>query len=173
MLRLVRAHSPENPTPSTCPPCDGGFFCGECGWRVVFGLIYPSFCRHCGALFEYQFETVRYEFGLGCAAPGRIFFANCQDPVQWLDRPDAQTEPSQEFRTREAAYLAELLRAMNLEGALDTKLPQDVGPTTACFDCGAIIPIGDAFYSSTQDQRALCEGCYGKAEKAGRAKCRS
>jgi len=50
-------------------------------------------------------------------------------------------------------------------------LKRDIGPTTACFDCGAIIPIGDCFYSSTVDQRALCEGCYEKAEKGGRAKC--
>ena len=46
------------------------------------------------------------------------------------------------------------------------------GCTTACFDCGTIIPIGDCFYSSTVDQRALCEGCYGKARKAGRARVR-
>ena len=58
------------------------------------------------------------------------------------------------------------------DGHRDSGLHQaDIGPTTACFDCGAIIPIGDCFYSSTVDQRALCEGCYGKAEKAGRAKC--
>jgi len=48
---------------------------------------------------------------------------------------------------------------------------QDIGPTTACFDCGAVISVGDCFYSGTRDQWALCEGCYTKAERAGRARC--
>ena len=93
--------------------------------------------------------------------------------MQSPDRPDAETTSSPEFRAREAARLAELLRAMNREAGLGTVLARDSGPTTACFDCGAIVAIGDAFYSSTVDQRALCEGCYGKAEKAGRAKCKT
>lgn len=66
-----------------------------------------------------------------------------------------------------------MIRMMTLQALVGPTLPQDIGPTTACFDCGAIIPIGDCFYSSTVDQRALCEGCYGKAEKAGRAKCQT
>ena len=173
MLRSVMAYNEYSGVPSPCQPCEDGFFCGKCGGENRLGLASPSFCRHCGARFEYHFETERYEIGLGCVPPGRLFFANAQDPVQSLDHPGAQTTSSQEFRMREAARLAELLRMMNLERDMVVKLPQDVGPTTACFDCGAIIPIGDCFYSSTIDQRALCEACYGKAEKAGRAKCRT
>jgi len=36
---------------------------------------------------------------------------------------------------------------------------RDVGPTTACFECGSIMPIGDTYLSKV-DQRALCEGCF-------------
>ena len=174
MLRSVMAYNEYSREPSPCQPCEDGFSCGKCGWRVLLGPIsHPSFCRHCGARFEYHFETEWHAMDLGCAAPGRIFFSNAQDPVQSLDHPGAQTTSSQEFRMREAARLAELLRMMNLERGSGGTLSRDIGPTTACFDCGAIIPIGDCFYSSTVDQRALCEGCYGKAEKAGRAKCRT
>ena len=104
------------------------------------------------------------------ATPDRIYFANAQDPVQRLDRPNTGTAISQEFRNRQAAQLAELIHMQTDLGMLGGHI--DRGPTTACFDCGKIIPIGDCFYSSTVDQRALCEKCYGKAEKAGRAKCR-
>jgi len=47
---------------------------------------------------------------------------------------------------------------------------RDCGPTTACFDCGKIVPVGDVYYASKRDERALCEWCYRKAEKAGRAR---
>ena len=45
-------------------------------------------------------------------------------------------------------YWFEAMRAM-----------RDVGPTTACFECGSIMPIGDTYLSKV-DQRALCEGCF-------------
>ena len=48
--------------------------------------------------------------------------------------------------------------------------PKKEVPTTACFDCETIIPVADT-YVSTRDERALCETCFKKAEKAGRAKC--
>ena len=173
MLRYVKAYDECSPVPSSCPPWEGGFLCGKCGWRVLLGLTFPSFCRQCGARFEYAHETERLGSRLGCAAPGRIFFGNVQEPVQSLDLPEAESTSSPEFRDRQAAHFARWLHVTTLDAGPGTYFPQDIGPTTACFDCGTIIAIGDAFYSSTRDQRALCEGCYGKAEKAGRAKWRS
>jgi len=42
-------------------------------------------------------------------------------------------------------------------------------PTTACFDCGAIVPV-DATYTSKRDERCVCQGCFTKAEAGGRAR---
>lgn len=42
-------------------------------------------------------------------------------------------------------------------------------PTTACFDCDAIVPVSET-WESTRDGRALCDSCFQEAEAAGRAK---
>lgn len=169
MLRDVKAihhRSGNSPIPYWCEITRAGFLCGRCNQPQTLGISAPTGCNRCGAQFEYTFEAERNPVGLGCAAPGTLFFANAQDPVQRLEPPDAP------LSRREIRYQAirSALHSLDLGIA---SLRNDIGPTTACFDCGAIIPIGDCFYSSTIDQRALCEGCYEKAEKAGRAKCRT
>ena len=166
MLRSVKALDHYTQAVYECMRADNGFIC-RCGKTYILALCLPRICGDCGAKFTYAFETEWLEMGMGCAAPGTVFFANAQDPAQRLDRPNTGTAISQEFRNRQAARLAELIHQLGM-GA-----PKDIGPTTACFDCGKIIPIGDCFYSSTVDQRALCERCYGKVDTAGRAKCRS
>ena len=41
--------------------------------------------------------------------------------------------------------------------------------TTACSDCDAVFPCADA-YTSTRDNRIICETCFKTAEAAGRAR---
>lgn len=69
----------------------------------------------------------------------------------------------------EAAELGqELLRALGWRRGFPTV---DVGPTTACAECPRIIPIGEAYFqSTTRGEVALCEGCFQRAEAAGRAR---
>src|SRR3990167_8714541 len=112
MLVSVKAFNEFSPLPSECTVTEGGFFCGKCGWKHLLGLSQPSACRHCGARFEYQFETEPYVMGVGCVAPGRLFFCNAQDPVHRIDDfgggtvvlPHAATESSREFRESQAAH---------------------------------------------------------------------
>jgi len=163
MLRSVKVVDQYTETVYECMRTTGGFVC-RCG-KTYFGPFLPVGCGDCGGRFAYEFETGRYEMGLGCVAPGRVFFANAQDPVQRLEPPDAP------MARGGSPIMAELV--LLYRGLMGRERQADVGPTTACFDCGAIIPIGDCFYSSTVDQRALCEDCYGKAEKAGRARVKS
>lgn len=41
--------------------------------------------------------------------------------------------------------------------------------TTACSDCDSVFPCADA-YTSTRDNRIICETCFKTAESAGRAR---
>jgi len=127
-----------------------------------------------------QYECPQVGHGFRCGRCGLLYPSGLLQPTicrqcgaqftYCWESPDALTLSLPEFRNRQATRLAELMHWQSWEEMSQTEI--DRGPTTACFDCGTIIPIGDCFYSSTVDQRALCEGCYGTAEKAGRARTR-
>ena len=47
----------------------------------------------------------------------------------------------------------------------------DIGPTTACFECGSIFAVGDACYRKVKDEEfCLCPDCYETWEEKGRAR---
>ncbi|MEK6660643.1 MAG: hypothetical protein AABY63_02035, partial [candidate division NC10 bacterium] len=37
-------------------------------------------------------------------------------------------------------------------------------PTSACFDCGALVPTAEAWHSSRNPEIALCEACFRQRE---------
>ncbi len=43
-------------------------------------------------------------------------------------------------------------------------------PTTACFDCGRVVPVDASWSSREQPELALCETCFRSREATGRAK---
>ncbi len=43
-------------------------------------------------------------------------------------------------------------------------------PTSACFDCGAVVAIAEAWQSSRNPEIALCESCFRRREANGRAR---
>ncbi len=45
-------------------------------------------------------------------------------------------------------------------------------PTSACFDCGALVPITEAWHRSRNPEIALCETCFRRWEASGRARRR-
>ena len=61
-----------------------------------------------------------------------------------------------------------------LQGLLAELYPdlesKDIGSSTACFECGITVRTEDVWLKKSDPNIALCEGCFRKAETAGRAK---
>jgi hypothetical protein len=66
-----------------------------------------------------------------------------------------------------------LLEQVYIQGSsilpLSTGRPDPGVPTTACFNCDAVVPVSETWVSRI-DGHALCDSCFTKAEAAGRAK---
>ncbi len=66
-----------------------------------------------------------------------------------------------------------LLEQVYIQGSsilpLSTGRPDPGVPTTACFNCDAVVPVSETWVNRI-DGHALCDSCFTKAEAAGRAK---
>lgn len=71
------------------------------------------------------------------------------------------------------ATFDELLEQVYVQGSsilpLSTGRPDPGVPTTACFNCDAVVPVSETWVNRI-DGHALCDSCFTKAEAAGRAK---
>ena len=148
MQASVRAFDVDSlTTVYECPKIVGGFLCGKCQTPHRIGLRQPQTCHVCGAKFSYHREIDTTDL--------EMYFGNTSNQAP----PLGAASPGFVFYDEpERMYQSEWFPM------------QDIGPTTACFYCGKIVPVGDVYYTSKQDERALCEWCYKKAEKAGRAR---
>lgn len=45
-------------------------------------------------------------------------------------------------------------------------------PSSACFDCGAMVPVTEAWYSARNPEIALCETCFRRRELRRKARSR-
>ena len=76
-----------------------------------------------------------------------------------------------ERRIAEAVEDGRLAHLAPLVQAADQPVT-DIGPSTACWECGALVAVGMVYLSAERDGAALCPACFAKAEAAGRARVR-
>lgn len=85
--------------------------------------------------------------------------------LDWTPILRAVEQAERGDRTAFDALLAEVY----VQGSSILPLAAPEVPTTACFDCDAVLPVSETWLSKL-DGRALCNSCFERAEAAGRAR---
>ncbi len=85
--------------------------------------------------------------------------------LDWTPILRAVEQAERGDRTAFDALLAEVY----VQGSSILPLAAPEVPTTACFDCDAVLPVSETWLSKL-DGRALCNSCFESAEAAGRAR---
>jgi hypothetical protein len=146
-----------------CSASETGWLCGACGHLLVLDDTLSLPCGHCGATPQ----SVELEAGSLTLGIGREY--TWVDETSGITREEIKRLSQRRVRGRVLISIAPLFAFREQWTEFRAGGHALEVPTTACSDCPAIIPVAEA-WESKRDQRPLCEACFRKAEKAGRAR---